>query len=105
MKHTMEGTAFYLSRILIVDDDPASVATLKNCFQSCGGLFKVVINGKKAIEELSSNHRYDLVILDWKMPDMTGGDTLVALQQLISKDPALNSKWMGRKVPVLVYTG
>ncbi|MEQ1876926.1 MAG: response regulator [Bdellovibrionia bacterium] len=104
MSMTSEGTTFYMMRVLIVDDDPTSVATLKNCFQSQGCLFKVVTSGKQAVHELST-HNYNLVILDWKMPDMNGGETLVAVQSKIDSDAALKTKWANRKTPVLIYTG
>jgi CheY-like chemotaxis protein len=96
---------FYILRVLIVDDNPSSVATLKNCFQSCGCIFKVTTSGHEAVKELSSHHRYDLVILDWKMPDMTGRETLLEIQKQIDHDSSLKAKWSNRKVPVLVYTG
>lgn len=99
------GQVFYLLKILIVDDDPSTVATLKNCFQSSGCLFKVVTSGKDAIQELSKNPKYDLVILDWRMPDMTGRETLLGVQAVIDRDMNLLGKWAQRQVPVLVYTG
>lgn len=104
MSMTSEGTTFYLLKILIIDDDPTSVATLKNCFQSSGGLIKVVTSGKQAIQELSTHH-YHLVILDWKMPDMNGGEAIVKTQAVIDADAKLKSRWAHRKTPVLVYTG
>jgi CheY-like chemotaxis protein len=102
---TSEGTMFYLLRVLIVDDNPASVSTLKNCFQSCGCLFKVVTSGKAAIQELTSQHKYDLVILDWRMPDMNGGQVLTDIQHMIDRDLSLQIGWAKRQVPVLVFTG
>jgi CheY-like chemotaxis protein len=104
MSMTSDGTTFYLLKILIVDDDPTSVATLKNCFQSSGGLIKVVTSGKQAVQELSTHH-YNLVILDWKMPDMNGGEAILKAQEAIDRDPKLKARWSHRKTPVLVYTG
>src|SRR5690242_14877376 len=101
MTMSADGSTFYMLKILIVDDNPTSVATLKNCFQSAGCIFKVTTSGKDALRELTSKKRFDLIILDWKMPDMEGRETLIAAQSIIDQDPEQKAKWGNREVPVL----
>jgi len=52
--------------------------------KSLGCTTFVVSNGFEAIHEIVSNNRvYDVVILDWNMPEMTGGEALLNAQRVI----------------------
>ena len=58
-------------RILIVDDVGFNRIILSKILSSRGHEVTQAESGKKALQELSSNH-YDLVITDLMMPDMDG---------------------------------
>jgi CheY-like chemotaxis protein len=86
--------------VLIVDDDPASAQFLDFCLKRSGCDTKSVSNGRLAIDEIASRD-YDLIFLDWNMPEMDGGETLVKAQNAIGL--------MGRQgrstIPVITYSG
>ena len=57
--------------ILIVDDEPDVVEFLRDYLAEKGHTVEVAIHGKKALECLKRKD-YDLVLLDFNMPEMTG---------------------------------
>lgn len=69
-------------RILIVDDHPVVVAGLTSMLGTQPGLVVLgsATSGEEAIEFLRTKH-VDLILLDLRMPGMTGVDTLVALRR------------------------
>ncbi|MDX2107294.1 MAG: response regulator transcription factor [Candidatus Melainabacteria bacterium] len=94
-----------MSRILIVEDEEELSLSLKEWLE--GELYAVstVNEGKAALERLLSN-RYDLIILDWMLPGLSGleickvfresgGDTpiliLTARNTISAKEEGLNS--------------
>ena len=82
--------------ILIVDDMAAMRKILKTLLAQLG--YKNVDeaeDGKQALEKLRQNpDKYDLVITDWNMPNMTG----IELVQAIRSDEKL------KHLPVLMVT-
>ena len=75
---------------LIVDDDEIVLQTMVSEFQSLGCAAEIAHSGKEALEMLTRKHEsgkdYTLVILDWKMPDMDGIETIRRIRAEISKD-------------------
>ena len=61
------------SRILHVDDDIDTLKSVKKLLESEGFDVTSVLSGKNALSKLKKN-RYDLVLLDMIMPDMSGWD-------------------------------
>ncbi|MFH1771798.1 MAG: response regulator [Candidatus Omnitrophota bacterium] len=62
--------------ILIVEDEIQTANVIKNSLRAFFGCCAQVIdNGKEAIENIKQNN-YDLVILDIKMPGLSGIDVL-----------------------------
>lgn len=59
------------SRILIVDDDAALRRSLPRLLAEDGRRFDECASVSEAIERLSSN-RYELILLDYRLPDATG---------------------------------
>jgi DNA-binding response OmpR family regulator len=63
-------------RILVVDDDPAIRFLLLTVFGDKHDV-SLLCDGHNAISVLSDpNHGFDYVILDWKMPRLTGEKVL-----------------------------
>ena len=69
-------------RILIVDDHPVVVAGLTSMLGTQPGLIVLgsATSGEEAIEFLHEK-QLDLLLLDLRMPGMTGVDTLLALRR------------------------
>lgn len=67
-------------RVLVVDDIASNRIILGELLSCLGMSFKLVINGKLALEELRIN-RYDVVLMDIEMPVMNGIETTLAIKQ------------------------
>jgi DNA-binding response OmpR family regulator len=69
------------ANLLVVDDEYAARRTLVNLLRHSGYEVSEASHGKGALE-LITRHRYDLVILDLKMPDMDGTEVLAQARPL-----------------------
>lgn len=67
------------SHILIVDDDPDMLQLLQFTMQFAGYNVSTTDSGEDAIEKVR-HAKYDVMILDLMMPDISGFDVLEALQ-------------------------
>ncbi len=67
--------AFPDARILVVDDERSMRRTLTDTFQRMGYQTQSASSGQQALEYLADRH-FDLVILDLKMPGMSGTEVL-----------------------------
>ena len=81
-------------RILIVEDDRTLGCLLKSSVERVGYAVEIKSSGTEALAEVAE-HRPDLVILDLKLPDMSGYDVCRALRRLYTR-------W---DVPILILTG
>jgi CheY-like chemotaxis protein len=73
-------------QVLVVDDDVDIQDVMVLMVKRCGHLAHRACDGVEAIEALVE-HTYDLVILDLRMPRMTGEDVLRWLQQHPERAP------------------
>ena len=74
----LEEMRFNAVDALIADDDPILLDTAVDTLESLGITAERAGNGLEALEMIRRRHEtgkdYDVVILDWKMPDMNGID-------------------------------
>jgi len=91
--------------VLIVDDEPESILPLKRILQDEGCTVFFLSDGCEAEEFLSENKNIKLVFLDWNMPKIEGGATLVKVEKNIAADDELADAWAQRNIPVVTYTG
>jgi len=77
-----------MEKILIVDDNEYLRYTLTEVLQDAGFSSFAVENGDKAIEEVKSGV-YDLVILDMKLPGMSGMEILAKIKQINKNLPVI----------------
>jgi len=83
-------------RCLVVDDDPINSSLLENIMRALSFSVSCVASGSQALAEMERaihEHEppYDLVLLDWKMPDLDGFETARAIQAnpLLTPTPIL----------------
>lgn len=77
-----------MAKILIVEDDRDLAQVLSVTLSSKGHSVQIADGGAVAIDFLRS-FKYDLVILDWMMPEVTGIDVLKAYREKDGKAPIL----------------
>ena len=85
-------------RVLIVDDNPTARQVLNDICSSFSFKTTEAASGREAISKLEKaegNGGYDLILMDWRMPEMDGIETT----RRIKKDPNLSN------IPVLLVTG
>ena len=80
-------------KILTVDDEPHILDILKIFLSKSGFEVMPALGGEKAIEALRSGVKFDLVLLDMKMPRVKGVDVLRAMKK------------MNKKIPVVILSG
>jgi two-component system response regulator ChvI len=70
-------------RVLVVDDDEFFRESLAQNLADAGFVVETAANGEEAIEHLAGGNEppADLVILDWKMPGLTGIEVLRRVRQ------------------------
>ncbi|QIL01358.1 response regulator [Sphingomonas sinipercae] len=83
-----------LQRIMLVEDDPDIAVLAGIALQDFGGFeFRHFSSGSEALANVA-DFAPDLVILDYRMPEMNGGEVLAALR----------ASEAGRLIPVMFMT-
>ena len=67
-------------KILLVDDSKAIHALIRDLMSKKSYSLDEAYNGKECLAKLESN-KYDLILLDWEMPVMTGPETFAELKK------------------------
>ena len=83
------------SRVLIVDDMRVNRMILSSLLASNGVLSDLASSGEECLQ-LCRENKYDLILLDHRMPGIDGVDTFVQLKEIF--------KEQGREVPVVCHT-
>ena len=73
----------YTNKILIIDDSESSATYLMGLLSDCNYKVMCVHNGKDALKKARSQ-QFDLILLDFVMPDMNGLDVCRALKKIPS---------------------
>ncbi len=69
------------ARLLIVDDEKAMRLSLSEIFKMRGAQVTTATDGREAVE-LLNEHDFDLMLLDLKMPGMSGMQVLEVAQKV-----------------------
>ena len=77
-----------MKHILIVEDEEGIVQFLKQGLQEEGYQISSANDGKSGLE-LFQSEKFDLVLLDWMLPKMTGVEVCKAIRQQNTKVPIL----------------
>ena len=75
-------------KILIIDDDEGLIHFLSRYFRRKGYDVKACVNGRDAIKEITGD-QFDLILLDYKMPELNGLDTLSKIKSIEVKTPVI----------------
>lgn len=70
-----------MQSVLIIDDDKPTLEAMSDALESQGYLVVGRTSGKSALKELQER-RFDIVLTDWKMPDMDGIEILKAVKSI-----------------------
>lgn len=79
-------------RVLVVEDNPVNQRLMQRVLTNLGCTWKVLENGRQAIEELIARAAdYDVILLDLHMPEMDG---IAALQEIRAGQAGLRAQTM-----------
>ncbi|MBU2880406.1 PAS domain S-box protein [Psychrosphaera sp. B3R10] len=104
-------------KILVVDDNRTSQEVFKKMLGNLGFRVNIANSGPEAIEHLiktDSTDPYELVIMDWKMPDMDGFETIDIIQNsgkikysptfiMVTAHGIDEATYTGRKLDISAY--
>ncbi|MFP2768169.1 CHASE domain-containing protein [Oceanisphaera sp. KMM 10153] len=69
-------------RVLVVDDHLVSADILARVARQQGWQVSIANSGQAALLEVEQNNHYDLVLMDWSMPDMNGLEAAAKIRTL-----------------------
>ena len=71
-------------RALVVDDNKLDLRLIQKLLELYKINIDLISNGKECIQKLKEEHNYDLIILDYIMPEMDGVETIRSLKKINS---------------------
>ena len=80
--------------ILIVEDEEDTATAVTDLLQSAGFAVDHAPNGLAGLQYLRARGRPSMILLDWSMPHMNGGQMMRVLQE--------KPEW--RTIPVILFT-
>ncbi len=79
--------------VLIVDDDPVACQHGKLVLEKIGIASEIASSGTEAIEMVKLRHArrqpYNLIVVDWKMPEMDGVETARQIRAIVGNESAI----------------
>ena len=79
--------------VLIIDDDPIACDHAKLVLEKAGIAAETVMSGKDALEKVKLRHArrepYNLIIVDWQMPEMNGVEVTRKIREIIGNETAI----------------
>jgi DNA-binding response OmpR family regulator len=70
------------AKVLLVDDDPLVRSALRMILTSAGYLVLVAMTGDEAMEKVQAQDPVDVVLLDLKMPGISGFEVCEKIRQI-----------------------
>ncbi len=79
--------------VLVIDDDPVACDHAKLVLEQAGIASDIALSGQEALDMVKVRHArrtpYNLIIVDWKMPDMDGVETTRQIRSIIGDESAI----------------
>ena len=79
--------------VLVVDDDPVACEHAKLVLEKAGIASETASSGPEAIEMVKLHHArmepYNLILVDWKMPEMDGVETTRQIRAVVGNESAI----------------
>ena len=79
--------------VLVIDDDPVACEHAKLTLENAGISTETVLSGAEALEKVKLRHArrdpYNLILVDWKMPEMDGVETSRQIRSIVGDDSAI----------------
>ena len=79
--------------VLVVDDDPVACEHAKLVLEKAGIASELASSGAEAIEKVKLRHArrepYNLILVDWQMPEMDGVETARRMRDIIGHESAI----------------
>ncbi len=91
-KATIEETDMVLPpwRLLVVDNNEDLCRSAASALKEVGVSADWVLSVREALEKIEKNHKnhmdYEIILLDWKMPDMNGLETTKEIRRIAGED-------------------
>nr|WP_295900215.1 response regulator [uncultured Bdellovibrio sp.] len=87
-------------KVLVIDDSSDSVILMSHILDHYNCDITVAYDGQDAVP-LLMNREFDLVVLDWRMPDMGGKETLELIDRLLVDRKV---RKLRSQIPVVIYS-
>ncbi len=79
--------------VLVVDDDPIACEHAKLVLEKSGISAEIAASGAEAVEMVKLRHArmapYNLILVDWKMPEMDGVETTKQIRSIVGNESAI----------------
>ena len=79
--------------VLIIDDDPVACEHGKLVLDKIGISAEYALSGEEGIEKVALRHGrrtpYNLILVDWKMPELDGIETTRRIRELVGRESAI----------------
>ena len=69
-------------KILIVDDNKLNIKVARRALQDFNLIIEECYNGKECLEKIKAKERFDLILMDIMMPEMSGETALAELKKI-----------------------
>lgn len=93
-----------IKQALVVEDDLDMARFITRLLKREDCRVESCTDGYDALEKLV-NKNYDLVIMDWSLPGLSGGEVLRKTNEFVDRDPLASEKWGVEKKPVVIVSG
>lgn len=83
-------------QILVVEDNQIERRVISMLGDKIGLTVVTASTAKEALEQLSDNHRFSIILMDWQLPDMSGLECARIVRERENKT--------GRRTPIIAVT-